>query len=73
MIRKYCEELGLNYHTSHDTRRTFVSQLHKNGCPAATIMRMTGHRDYKTFEKSYLFDAEEHEATKNYIRKALVK
>ena len=71
MMRKYCQELGINIHTTHDTRRTFVSQNHKEGCPIATIMEMTGHTDIKTFEKSYLFDAESHETKKAYISKAM--
>ena len=72
MMPKYCQELGINRHTPHDTRRTFVSQIHRNGAPAATIMGLTGHRDYETFENSYLFDTEGHEQKKKYIRSALV-
>ena len=70
MVGKYCNELELYRHSAHDARRTFVSQLHANGCPAATIMQMTGHRDYKCFERSYLFDTKEHEAKKAYLSQA---
>lgn len=64
MIRKYCAELDIDIHSTHDIRRTFVSHNARIGCPTATIMEMTGHTDIKTVEKSYLFDTEKHETKK---------
>lgn len=39
--------------STHSTRRSFITKLHKNGCSVATIKRITGHKDYKSLD-SYI-------------------
>ncbi|MBW4568574.1 MAG: tyrosine-type recombinase/integrase [Tolypothrix carrinoi HA7290-LM1] len=31
--------------SSHSTRRTFITELHKRGCDIYTIQQITGHKD----------------------------
>ena len=37
--------------TTHTGRRTFATDLLLKGVPAQTVMKFTGHRDYKSFAK----------------------
>ena len=37
--------------TTHTGRRTFATNLLLKGIPAQTVMKFTGHRDYKSFAK----------------------
>ena len=37
--------------TTHTGRRTFATNLMQRGVPALTVMKFTGHRDYKSFTK----------------------
>lgn len=37
--------------TTHTGRRTFATNLMQRGVPALTVMKFTGHRDYKSFAK----------------------
>ena len=37
--------------TSHTGRRTFATNLMQRGVPALTVMKFTGHKDYKSFTK----------------------
>lgn len=37
--------------TTHTGRRTFATNLMQKGIPAITVMRYTGHKDYKSFTK----------------------
>jgi integrase/recombinase XerD len=45
--------LGTKGISTHSTRRSFITKLHKNGCSVATIKRITGHKDYKSLD-SYI-------------------
>ena len=45
--------LGSKGISTHSTRRTFITKLHRNGCSMATIKRITGHKDYKSLD-SYI-------------------
>ncbi|TNJ44524.1 tyrosine-type recombinase/integrase [Tamlana fucoidanivorans] len=42
--------------STHSARRTFVSIMKKKGIADKTIMEMTGHRDFKTFNTYYKVD-----------------
>lgn len=33
--------------STHSTRRTFITKLHRNGCDIYTIQKITGHQDLK--------------------------
>ena len=37
--------------TTHTGRRTFATNLMQRGVPALTVMKFTGHKDYKSFTK----------------------
>ena len=45
--------------STHSTRRTFITKLHKNGVATATIKKITGHRDYKSLDGYIDIDADE--------------
>ncbi|WP_111684378.1 tyrosine-type recombinase/integrase [Winogradskyella tangerina] len=44
--------------STHTARRTFISIMKKKGIADKTIMKMTGHRDLKTFNSYYKVDIE---------------
>jgi integrase/recombinase XerD len=37
--------------STHSTRRSFITKLHRNGTDLYTIKRITGHRDFKSLER----------------------
>ena len=44
--------------STHTARRTFITIMKKKGIADKTIMKMTGHRDLKTFTSYYKVDTE---------------
>lgn len=44
--------------STHSARRTFITIMKKKGIADKTIMKMTGHRDLKTFNSYYKVDTE---------------
>lgn len=44
--------------STHTARRTFITVMKKKGIADKTIMKMTGHRDLKTFTSYYKVDTE---------------
>ena len=44
--------------STHTARRTFITIMKKKGIADKTIMKMTGHRDLKTFNSYYKVDTE---------------
>ena len=45
--------------STHSTRRSFITKLHRNGVATATIKKITGHRDYKSLDGYIDIDADE--------------
>ena len=42
--------------STHTARRTFITILKNKGIADKTIMEMTGHKDFKTFNSYYKVD-----------------
>lgn len=49
ILRAAVERAGLSARgiSTHSTRRSFITKLHRNGCDVYTIQKITGHRDLK--------------------------
>lgn len=45
--------------STHSTRRSFITKLHKQGTATATIKKITGHRDYKALDRYIDISADE--------------
>ena len=52
ILRKAVERAGLVVKgiSTHSTRRTFITKLHRNGTDLYTIKQITGHQDFKSLE-----------------------
>jgi site-specific recombinase XerD len=37
--------------STHSTRRSFITKLHRNGADLYTIKQITGHQDFKSLER----------------------
>jgi integrase len=55
--------------STHDGRRTFISHCLSKGMSAQMIMKITGHKDYKSFEKYIRFSNTEISNQLNFIWK----
>ncbi|WGV25933.1 tyrosine-type recombinase/integrase [Halotia branconii] len=44
--------------STHSTRRSFITKLHRNGTDLYTIKKITGHRDFKSLEKYVDIDSD---------------
>lgn len=53
ILRKAVEVAGLVAKgiSTHTTRRTFITKLHRNGTDLYTIKKITGHKDFKALER----------------------
>jgi integrase/recombinase XerD len=53
ILRAAVDKAGLSAKgiSTHSTRRTFITKLHRNGTDLYTIKRITGHRDFKSLER----------------------
>lgn len=47
-LKKYCEEAGVSYHSSHQIRFTMATNLYKNGVNLTEVSTMLGHADVAT-------------------------
>lgn len=49
ILRAAVERAGLSARgiSTHSTRRSFITKLHRNGCDVYTIQKITGHQDLK--------------------------
>ncbi len=61
ILEKAVENSGLTAKgiSTHSTRRSFITKLHRNGVATATIKKITGHRDYKSLDGYIDIDADE--------------
>jgi integrase len=46
--------------TTHTARRSFATNLYRAGCPARSIMEITGHKSESSFRSYIVLDREEH-------------
>lgn len=44
--------------STHSTRRSFITKLHRNGTDLYTIKRITGHKDFKSLERYVEIDTD---------------
>lgn len=52
-FKKMIEELGLEEHTIHDTRHTFISRMDSLNVNKVALIKLVGHSNIKTSEKTY--------------------
>lgn len=65
---KLLKELGVEEHTIHDTRHTFVTMLNNANANPTTIVKLVGHTNYSTTENIYIHkDTKELEKAINLI------
>lgn len=63
-IKKCCEELGINYRSSHKIRFATASIMHKNGATDTELQEMLGHTNL-TMTNEYLKNITPHAETYN--------
>jgi integrase/recombinase XerD len=53
ILRAAVERVGLSAKgiSTHSTRRSFITKLHRNGTDLYTIKKITGHKDFKSLER----------------------
>ncbi len=67
-IPRLCDLCGIGKFSSHKIRKTFASELHKNGVPSKYISELMGHSDIKTTEKYYILSYAD---SMEYLRDAM--
>lgn len=60
ILRKAVDRAGLVVKgiSTHSTRRTFITKLHRNGTDLYTIKQITGHQDFKSLERYVEIDSD---------------
>ncbi|PLZ95292.1 integrase [Fischerella thermalis CCMEE 5268] len=60
ILRAAVERAGLSAKgiSTHSTRRTFITKLHRNGADLYTIQKITGHRDLKALGRYVEIDSD---------------
>ena len=60
MLRVALDKTGLKKKgiSTHSTRRTFITNLHRKGIDIATLQQITGHRDFKALARYIEADPE---------------
>lgn len=55
ILRCAVERAGLSAKgiSTHSTRRSFISKLHRNGCDVSTIQKITGHHNVKALNSYF--------------------
>jgi integrase/recombinase XerD len=61
ILQRACEKAGFAAKgiSTHSTRRTFITKLHRNGTSPYTIKKITGHRDFKALERYIDIDVDQ--------------
>jgi integrase len=55
--------------STHTARRSFATNLYRAGCPARSIMAITGHKSESSFRSYIVLDREEHaKIVEGYMR-----
>lgn len=60
ILRAAVDKAGLSAKgiSTHSTRRTFITKLHRNGTDLYTIKKITGHKDFKALERYVEIDSD---------------
>ena len=60
ILRAAVDKAGLSSKgiSTHSTRRSFITKLHRNGTDLYTIKKITGHRDFKALERYVEVDSD---------------
>jgi integrase/recombinase XerD len=60
ILRFAVEKAGLSAKgiSTHSTRRSFITKLHRNGTDLYTIKKITGHKDFKALERYVEIDSD---------------
>ena len=60
ILRSAVEKAGLSAKgiSTHSTRRSFITKLHRNGTDLYTIKKITGHKDLKSLERYVDIDSD---------------
>ncbi|MBK1990995.1 tyrosine-type recombinase/integrase [Sphaerospermopsis aphanizomenoides BCCUSP55] len=61
ILKRSVEDAGLATKgiSTHSTRRSFITNLHRKGVSTPTIKKITGHKDYKSLERYIDINADE--------------
>lgn len=61
ILRAAVERAGLDAKgiSTHSTRRSFITKLHRNGTDLYTIKKITGHKDFKSLERYVDIDSDQ--------------
>lgn len=53
ILKRACEKAGFGSKgiSTHTSRRSFITKLHRNGIDPYKIKKITGHRDFKALER----------------------
>ena len=70
-LQRICTAVGIKYRSPHKLRRTYATELEKNGVPRSIIISQMGHSDFETTEKYYIFDNTELEKRQEIINNAI--
>lgn len=62
-ITSYCDAIGIPKKSAHKIRKTYISQIIKEGIDLDTVCRVVGHVDFKTTFESYLFSLDRKDET----------
>lgn len=69
-LRKLCKLCEISQFSSHRIRKTFASELHRNGVPTKMISEVMGHAEMRTTERSYIISYAD---TLDVLREAMQK
>ena len=69
-LRRLCELCDIPKFSSHKIRKTFASELHRNGVATKMISEIMGHAEMRTTERSYIISYDD---TLQTVRNAMQK
>lgn len=67
-LYRLCGLCGIPRFNTHKIRKTFASELHRNGVPTKMISELMGHTDIRTTEQNYIISYPD---TMQYVRQAM--
>lgn len=67
-LHRICILCGIPCFNTHKIRKTFASELHRNGVPTKMISELMGHTDIRTTEQNYIIHYAD---TMQYVRQAM--
>ena len=70
-LKRYCENLGIPYRSSHKLRKTAISSMVNNGISLNAVKTYAGHTDESTTLRHYTFDRECEKVRHEQFEKAL--